>query len=149
MTILDDGDDGDRVGFGQPPKHSRFKKGQSGNPRGRKRRHRYEEEENPLRMYLLEEMTVKMSGRKVKMPAIDVIIKSMINKAMAGDHRSQKLLIQESGGLKALREEFKRQKNSADQAFIDAVWKEANEWLKPDEQPRSDRPLDDGDADRR
>jgi hypothetical protein len=133
MTIFDDEDDDDRVGYGRPPKHSRFKKGQSGNPRGRKRRHRYEEEENPLRMYLLEEMTVKMSGRKVKMPAIDVIIKSMINKAMAGDHRSQKLLIQESGGLKALREEFKQQKSSADQALIDAVHKEAKEWFKLDE----------------
>jgi hypothetical protein len=28
-------DDDDKVGYGKPPKHTRFKKGQSGNPRGR------------------------------------------------------------------------------------------------------------------
>jgi Family of unknown function (DUF5681) len=148
MTICDDGDDDDRGGYGRPPKASRYKKGQSGNPSGRKRRHRYEEEENPLRMFLLEEKTVKIAGKKVKMPAVDIITMSMINKAMAGDHRSQKLLIQESGGLKAIREEWKRQKNSADQAMIDEVHRMAKEWLRDDERSRGDdKPRDDGDGD--
>jgi hypothetical protein len=30
-------DDEDRVGFGRPPRHSRFRKGQSGNPKGRRK----------------------------------------------------------------------------------------------------------------
>ena len=34
------GDKKDRVGRGRPPKHSQFKKGQSGNPRGRPRKPR-------------------------------------------------------------------------------------------------------------
>jgi Family of unknown function (DUF5681) len=29
-----------KVGYGRPPEHSRFKRGQSGNPRGRPRKHR-------------------------------------------------------------------------------------------------------------
>ncbi|HAD85433.1 MAG TPA: hypothetical protein DCG71_11410 [Brevundimonas sp.] len=33
MSVHDEGDD--RVGYRRPPKHTRFKKGQSGNPRGR------------------------------------------------------------------------------------------------------------------
>ena len=32
------GDDDESVGYGRPPKHSQFKKGQSGNPRGRRPR---------------------------------------------------------------------------------------------------------------
>ena len=75
-------------------------------------------------------MTVKIQGKKVRMPAIDVIIKSMINKAAAGDHRSQKLLIQESGGLTAIREERKRAHNSADQAVIEEARKELEKWIR-------------------
>ena len=33
--MSDDDDDAYQVGYGKPPKHTRFKKGQSGNPKGR------------------------------------------------------------------------------------------------------------------
>ena len=134
MTTFEDDDD--RVGYCRPPKHSRFKKGQSGNPRGRRRPHPYGEAENPLRMYMLEEMTVKVQGKKVRMPVINVIIKSIINKAAAGDHRSQKLLIQESGGLTAIREEYKRALNSADRAVIEKARREIDEWTRENVQAR-------------
>ena len=68
-------EDDDRVGYGKPPKRTRFRPGQSGNPRGRRRREAYEETENPLRMYMLEQMTVTIKGKKVTMPVVDVIIK--------------------------------------------------------------------------
>jgi hypothetical protein len=128
MFTIDDDDD-ENVGYGKPPKHSRFKKGQSGNPHGRKRREAYEETENPLRMYMLEQMAVTIKGKKVKMPVVDVLIKSLINKALGGCHKSQKLLLQESGGLKALREEYKHQKTKADQEYIEQVRKEIDEWV--------------------
>ena len=86
MTRDDDNDD--RVGCGKPPKRTRFRPGQSGNPRGRKRREAYEETENPLRMYMLEPMKVSIKGKKVKMTAVDLIIKSMINKAVGGCHKN-------------------------------------------------------------
>jgi hypothetical protein len=127
MSINEDDKD-DPVGYGKPPKHSQFKKGKSGNPDGRKRREAYEETDNPLRMYMLEQMAVTLKGKKVQMPVVDVLIKSIINKALGGCHKSQKLLIQESGGLKALREEYKRQRTKADEEFIEAVWKKAEEW---------------------
>jgi len=109
------------VGFGKPPKHTQFKKGQSGNPKGRPR-FEFEEDEAPLRRYLLEPITVTVKGKTVQMPAIDVIVKSMIQKAAQGCHRSQKLLIQESGGLTALREEWKRQMTQADQEYFERVY---------------------------
>jgi hypothetical protein len=124
MSTTDDNDDDDSVGYGKPPKRSRFKKGQSGNPRGRKRREAYEETEHPLRTYLLEPMQVTIKGKKVRMPVVDVLMKSMINKALAGCPRTQKLLLQESGGLKALREEYKRKQSSADLALIEQVRRE-------------------------
>jgi hypothetical protein len=121
-------DDDDAVGYGKPPKHTRFKPGQSGNPRGRKRRLAYEEDENPLRVYMLETMTVSIKGKKVKLPVVDVIIKSMIQKAASGDHRSQKLLLQESGGLKGLREEYKHRKTDVDEEYLRDLRKRADSY---------------------
>jgi hypothetical protein len=121
--------DDDAVGYGKPPKHTRFKPGESGNPSGKKRRIKYEEDDHPLRRYMLELRAVASKGKKIKMPAVDIMIKNMVSTALGGCYKTQKLLIQESGGLTALREEYKRQKSQADQDFIDAVWKEANEWI--------------------
>lgn len=126
-------DDEYDVGYRKPPKHSQFKRGQSGNPKGRPR-FRFEDDEAPLRRYLLEPITVTVKGKKVKMSAIDAIVKSMIHKAAQGCIQSQKLLIQESGGLTALHKEWKRQITKADQEYIDLVWKMANEWASRDEE---------------
>lgn len=120
------------VGYGKPPEHTRFKKGQSGNPKGRPR-FAFEEDEAPLRRYLLEPITVTIKGKKVKMPAIDVIVKSIIQKAAQGCHLSQKLLIRESGGLTALRAEWKRQMTLADQEFLEKIRKKADDWIAKDE----------------
>jgi hypothetical protein len=123
-------DDDDAVGYAKPPKHTRFKAGPSGNPRGKKRRIEYEEDDHPLRRYMLELKTVASNGKKIEMPAVDIMIKNMVTKALGGCYKTQKLLIQESGGLTALREEQKRQKSQADQALIDAVRKKIDEWAE-------------------
>jgi hypothetical protein len=125
-------DDDDAVGYGKPPKHRRFKAGKSGNPSGKKHRIEYEEDDHPLRRYMLELRAVASNGKKIEMPAVDIMIKNMVSKALGGCYKTQKLLIQESGGLTALREEYKHQKSQADREFIDAVLKKANKWYEPD-----------------
>jgi hypothetical protein len=118
-----------RVGYGSPPKHSRFKKGQSGNPKGRKKREDWREWENPLRKYLLEPMTVTIQGKKVTMAVVDLLIKKAIHRALEGCTRNLKVLLDGSGGLAALIDEQKRQATSADLAYIDEVYQEAEEWF--------------------
>jgi uncharacterized protein DUF5681 len=125
------------VGFGKPPKHTQFKKGQSGNPAGRPR-FAFEEDEAPLRRYMLEPITVNVKGKKKQMPTVDVIVKTIIQQAVQGCRASQKLIIQASGGLTALREEWKRQMTKADEAYIEWVRKSADEWLTEEEkQPKT------------
>ncbi len=55
-------DDAYSVGYCKPPKTSQFKKGQSGNPRGRKHRVSYEEDDFPIRKFMLEFVPVKIDG---------------------------------------------------------------------------------------
>src|SRR5258705_13942795 len=104
-------EDDDQVGYGKTPKNTRFKKGQSGNPRGRRWKPRppYEQEEFPLRRMMMEPVVVTIRGKKERMPRYEVVMMSIISKAMAGDHRSQKLAFEVSGGFTGFREEWKRQ----------------------------------------
>ena len=77
-----------RVGRDHPPKHTRFRKGQSGNPSGRPK-----ERPNPraiLEKRLLEELPIK--GTHEKRPALDVLITQLRNQALAGCKPSISLL---------------------------------------------------------
>ena len=123
-----DEDDDDRVGYGKPPKRTRFRPGQSGNPRGRSRAVDFRDWENPIQKYMLEQMTVTIKGKKEKVPVVDALIKTAIRRALEGCTKHLKVLLDGSGGLKALIQEQKRQKTKADEEFIEQVRKEVEEW---------------------
>jgi hypothetical protein len=125
-----DDDEDDRVGYGKPPKHTRFRPGRSGNPRGRSRAVDFRDWENPIQKYMLEPITVTIKGKKEKVPVVDALIKTAIRRALEGCTKHLKVLLDGSGGLKDLIQEQKRQKTKADEEFIEQVRKEAEEWLR-------------------
>jgi uncharacterized protein DUF5681 len=130
MTREDDDDD--RVGYGKPPKRTRFRPGQSGNPRGRSRAVDFKDWENPIQKYMLEPMTVTIKGKKEKVPVVDALIKTAIRRALEGCTKHLKVLLDGSDGLKALIQEQKRQKTKAEEELIEQARRELDEWL-PDE----------------
>ncbi len=77
---------GDRVGYGNPPKHSRFKSGQSGNPNGRPSGSKTTA--TLLREILLEKVTVSQGSRKKRMSRLEVMIRAAVRKAVQGDSRA-------------------------------------------------------------
>ena len=125
-----DDDEDDRVGYGKPPKHTRFRPGQSGNPRGRLRAVDFRDWENPIQKYMLEPITVTIKGKKEKVPVVDALIKTAIRRALEGCTKHLKVLLDGSGGLKDLIQEQKRQKTKADEELIEQVRKETEEWLR-------------------
>jgi hypothetical protein len=125
-----DDDEDDRVGYGKPPKHTRFRPGRSGNPRGRSRAVDFRDWENPIQKYMLELITVTIKGKKEKVPVVDALIKTAIRRALEGCTKHLKVLLDGSGGLKDLIQEQKRQKTKADEELIEQVRKEAEEWFR-------------------
>ena len=79
------------VGYGKPPESTRFKKGESGNPRGRpKGRKNWITQADRI---LNEKVTVNENGRRTTITKFEAAVKQLVNKAASGDHRAiQELL---------------------------------------------------------
>ena len=80
------------VGYKKPPSHTRFKPGQSGNAKGRK------EKSKDLKTDLYNELygtiRIREGDREYKVTRQQALIKSLIARAIKGDHRAtDKLLV--------------------------------------------------------
>ena len=81
----------DEIGYGKPPKHSRFAKGQSGNPKGRPKGAK--NIKTALEYELKAKVTLK-EGDKVKtVTKTQAFAKTVVNKALSGDPRAAHILI--------------------------------------------------------
>jgi predicted Fe-Mo cluster-binding NifX family protein len=71
------------IGRGKPPSETRFRKGQSGNPRGRpKNRHR----KIPYDAVLGQMVTVREDGRERRVTAAEAFLLQLTQKGLAGDN---------------------------------------------------------------
>ncbi len=84
---LDDG----KVGYCRPPKHSRFKAGQSGNPRGRPRKNR--SIETMIKRELDQMVSITELGRELRISKREAIIKQFVNRAIKGDPKPLQLML--------------------------------------------------------
>jgi len=71
------------VGYGKPPKSGQFKPGESGNPKGRKRKPKSVQAQT--QKALSKKIRVNEGGQSRLLSVQDVIIKSLVNKAAKGD----------------------------------------------------------------
>jgi len=79
------------VGFGKPPKATQFKKGQSGNKKGRPK----ESVSFALKLEkaMSEKVEVREGGRARKMSKIDVMIQNLLARCMKGDQQAVSTLV--------------------------------------------------------
>jgi hypothetical protein len=79
------------VGYGKPPHHTRFKKGQSGNPRGRPRGSK-----NLKTLFndaLNEPVVVTEEGGRRKITKREAIVTQLVNRSATADLRALKILL--------------------------------------------------------
>jgi Family of unknown function (DUF5681) len=72
------------VGYGKPPEHSRFKKGRSGNPTGRRRYTQSARAQQIMRQELFRRVTVREGNNVVHMPVLQAIIRGRLLTAAKG-----------------------------------------------------------------
>ena len=79
------------VGYGKPPRHTRFKKGQSGNPRGRPRGAK--NLPTLLSEALNERVIVTENGGQRSITKRQAIITQLVNRSATADLRAIKILL--------------------------------------------------------
>ncbi|MCJ2057175.1 DUF5681 domain-containing protein [Methylobacterium sp. J-048] len=83
------------VGYGRPPAHTRFKPGQSGNPRGRAKGARDVKTviEEAMKREFSQTVTVVEGGKSRTLTKLDLIVITNVNKAAKGEARSLRELL--------------------------------------------------------
>lgn len=90
MSSSEDGNKDYDVGYGKPPKHTQWQKGQSGNPSGKKTK--VESFIDKIKKVAMEELLVHKSGAPQAMSYLDAAIYALFAKAQSGNTQALKLL---------------------------------------------------------
>lgn len=88
-------DDDYEVGYYKPPKHARFKPGQSGNPRGRPKRQSIPSKDvNALIQAELDKtIPVTEEGRQKRITKREAIVTQLVNQAIKGETKPLQLVL--------------------------------------------------------
>ena len=120
------GDDDYKVGYRKPPEHTKFKKGKSGNPKGRPKR---EPEDIDVEHLFIEQLfhpvTIVVNGRQQKKPAWEVIAKKLLAECMKGNIQSIKLYREFTDNFKLISAKKKAQKEDDLRRLADFLRNEA------------------------
>lgn len=82
---------GEKVGYGRPPAATRFKPGQSGNPKGRPKGSL--NLKTDLRNELSETIHIREGERNLKVSKQRAMLKSLVAKALKGDARAANVVL--------------------------------------------------------
>ena len=94
--MSDNSDSGYEIGYGKPPKNTRFQKGKSGNSEGRPKK----TPTDPIDVAAIldhlenEEVTVRDNGTSKKMKKIELRLRRQFGNAIKGDLKSAQLLME-------------------------------------------------------
>lgn len=88
-----EGDEGEdhTVGYKKPPLHSRFKKGTSGNPRGRRKNVEPRDMFKSVQQTFLREIPIREGERLRNVPMVVALVERVLNDALRGDARAKTL----------------------------------------------------------
>jgi len=87
------------IGYGQPPRHTRFQKGHSGNPKGRPKGAK--NLDTLLMESVNERVAINENGVPKKMSKLAVMHKQLANKGATGDLRALQMILQKIEALES------------------------------------------------
>ncbi len=142
-TELPDQEQSDtQVGYGRPPEATRFKKGQSGNPKGRPKGSL--NVATMLIKTLREKVVINENGRRRTVSKLEAALKQLTNKGASGDLRALRLLLDLARDAEAKQDAGGEQNpvlGELDQEVIEGIMKRLHE---PDQQGQEPQEVENG-----
>jgi hypothetical protein len=80
-----------QIGYRRPPRNTRFRPGESGNPRGRPKGAR--NLASVVAATLSERVAVNENGRRKRITKLEAAVKQLVNRAASGEVRSMQMLL--------------------------------------------------------
>jgi len=80
-----------KVGYGKPPKKTRWKKGQSGNPSGRPKG--VKNLETVIRQEAYSKIVIKEGGKTQTVTKVEALMKRMMTKGIQGDNKAASIAL--------------------------------------------------------
>jgi hypothetical protein len=123
------------VGYGKPPKHSQFKPGHSGNPKGRAKGTR--NLATDLAEELSEKLVVTEGGKPKRITKQRALIKALVAKSIKGDPRAAAALLRLIPDAEQARKAATQAQtlNSVDQDILDAFREQLREEIAAGSDP--------------
>jgi hypothetical protein len=118
------------IGYGKPPKHAQFKKGQSGNLNGRPKGTL--NMATVLERTLREKVVINENGRRKMITKLQAAVTQLVNKAASGDGHAMRYLCQlvMSAEERSVVIEPETQLSETDQKVLDNVLKRFQQSIK-------------------
>lgn len=115
------------IGYGNPPAHTRFKKGTSGNPKGKPKGTR--NLASVLHRTLRERVVINENGIRRIVTKLEAAIKQLVNKAASGDLPAMRQLssLVGSGEIEATGDQNNSTLDEADQKIMNRLLKKLQE----------------------
>ena len=107
------------VGYGRPPVHTRFKPGESGNPRGRPKGSL--NLISLLRKALHDRVEVVKQGRVKRISKFELALTQMVNRAVKGDARAMQQILQLAPLIEASAAAAQQRLDSDETAVFDSI----------------------------
>jgi uncharacterized protein DUF5681 len=117
-----------RVGYKHPPRETRWKKGQSGNPRKRKAKPR-EGAAATIERLLFDPVGLTIDGQQRRVPALEAIMLQLLQKAMTGNIRAARILKQYRDFA------FDNMERNLDLKFVESAYTRAVAMLAKEDRP--------------
>lgn len=131
------------VGYGRPPRATRFRPGKSGNPKGRPRAAK--NFATALEQELRALLTITENGKRKRVPVRQIIIKRLVRNAAEGELRAILLLVQQEARFEQPEAMPDRLTNEEDHAVIEGIRERMRPQAPPP--PADNPPMPTGDDD--
>jgi hypothetical protein len=89
------------VGYGSPPVHTRFRKGHSGNPTGKRRLGEAERAKKIICQEAYRLLTIREGDKITRMPALQAVVRSHFASAAKGNVAAQRAVIKAAQEIEA------------------------------------------------